>query len=86
MLTAGPLQLPDLTESTLPLHPQVRLLQFETWGCSEVSGEVVRVHEGEHGCLILAYKCLIRAKRKLTKPVVDRERCTSLIPSLFSAN
>lgn len=61
MLTADvhqPPQLPDLTEIDSSPLPQVDLLQFESWSCSEVS-EVVRVHEGEHGHLILVYKRLI---------------------------
>lgn len=37
VLTADVLHSLAWQKSTLPLHPRVQLLQFESWGCSEVS-------------------------------------------------
>lgn len=69
---------PTWQKLTLPPLPQVDLLQFESWSCSEVS-EVVRVHEGEHGHLIFSLQMPYKHKdlKEVNKTVVDRERCTS---------
>lgn len=69
----------------LPIHRLIccsltaELVQRSQENSRASTGEVVRVHEGEHLQLILVYKCFIsiRAKRKLIKTIVDREGCTT---------